>query len=606
MKKIFATVIICGLFITALAGCKQENTANLIAKDLDTNLNKLEVAVNKLDSVENKYLANPDIYSSLSATPSNDSKYFALAFNENTSNTSTDFVKQTLIDKITDKLIQNNPNYNTQENITCKKYCDNNGNCYYTDCNGNNYCYNQNGICYDCNTIPNTCSYAGETTLKSENNDYEVTQLSIETNTQESTNTNNENTTSNLEETTDNDINTPNPKVKIFYFSQDSFAPIKLKYNPRYISQYNESTINEQIESYLSKVQKLYAMSEDSIEANTTLNNCKNNIIDCVKEIKELNDCIINGNCEPTTEQLQALNNYIIDIKTTTKRIKDCSGELTKEVNKINQSDSGSMINSVDVMSSNYMRLINHIDTRVTYHKSAIATLQQIKYLLDNAVNNNEISDAEIEEIIEKFTIVDEDKNNSIPENSETNIAENKENTNKIEGGNNDNNYIVNDTNNLSNDTYNNVNDNNIDVVDNKYTEITDAEITTNSNIDNNNIYNEEINQEENVENIDLNKPMNEPYENSDVENTSNSEESISSSNNLDNTTQQDENNTIDSSATNTQSNFEDEAINNETNSDSVVSEDEISEVEIIDDSNINEDETNEENFETETSQKKN
>ena len=439
MKKLFTTIMIGTLFISILTGCKQENTASLIAKDLDNNLNKLEVAVTRLDSIDNKYLANPDIYSSLtSTTDTNEGKYFALAFNEiDTQQTiTTDNVKQILIDKITDKLTQQNTIFNS----TCKKYCDNNGNCYYTDCNGNNYCYESNGNCYNCDTIPTTCSYVGETNLECidtniyNDNNVVATQL-----TQTTDSGNIDSDSSNNNSIADNNINTnsdsvsnnvdtnvlptpPQPKVKVFYFTQDSFSPIKLRYNPRYISQYNEATINDQIESYLYKVQKLYAMSEDSIEANTILQNCKQNIIDCVKEIKELNDCIINGQCEPNVQQLQALNNYIIDIKTTTSRLKDCNGELSKEINKISESNNNAMINSVDVMNSNYMRLLNHIDTRVTYHKSAIATLEQIKYLLENSVNGNEISDEEIESIIEDFTIQENQVDTNNGDNVENNI----------------------------------------------------------------------------------------------------------------------------------------------------------------------------------------
>ena len=132
-----------------------------------------------------------------------------------------------------------------------------------------------------------------------------------------------------------------------------------------------------------SMFQKLMLLISKFTIANTILKNCRNNIIDCIKEIKELNACIINGTCEPSIQELQALDNYIADIKTTTARLKDCNGELTKEVNKITKSNSTAMINGVDVMNSNYLRLLNHIDTRISYHKSAIATLEQVKYLLD-------------------------------------------------------------------------------------------------------------------------------------------------------------------------------------------------------------------------------
>jgi len=465
MKKILTLMLVFTLFISIFTGCKQENTANVVAKNLDSNLNKLEVAVNKLDTVDNKYLSNPDIYSSLTGSPSsNNGKYFALAFNNNSSTqpvSNIDTVKQVLIDKITDKLLQQNTTPNSDNCYNCKKYCDENGNCYYTDCNGNNYCYGINGECYSCNSIPSNCSYMGETTLtcpgstttisETNNDELVATNLTQTIETEEIDNLEVNNTENNeviepsveespIQENQENisELPTPSkPKVKVYYFTQDSFAPIKLKYNPRYISQFNENTINEQIESYLFKVQKLYAMSEDSIEANTILNNCKQNIIDCIKEIRELNNCIINGKCEPSVQELQALNNYIVDIKTTTNRLKDCNGELSKEINKISEANNNVMINSVDVMNSNYMRLLNHIDTRVTYHKSAIATLEQIRYLLEGAINGNNITDEEFETIIEDLTIEktpsSEVENNSNTVVTETETEENLDNKTTVD-----------------------------------------------------------------------------------------------------------------------------------------------------------------------------
>ena len=63
MKKIFAVLIMCVLVTTLLVACKQETTANVVAKNLDKNLNTLSITVNKLDTIDNKYIANPDLYS---------------------------------------------------------------------------------------------------------------------------------------------------------------------------------------------------------------------------------------------------------------------------------------------------------------------------------------------------------------------------------------------------------------------------------------------------------------------------------------------------------------------------------------------------------------
>ncbi len=211
-----------------------------------------------------------------------------------------------------------------------------------------------------------------------------------------------DNTTQNetvLDERENNNSNT-----KFYFYTRESFEPIKLKYKPRYVNQYNETDINEQIVNYLYKVQKLYAMTEDAIEANNILNNCKFTLLESVNDVKSLNECIMDGSCKPSIQQIQALQNYLLDIKNTIKNFKDCNGDLTDEVNNISGNPPTSIATSVDVINSNYMRLINHLDTRISYHESAIATLEQMKYLLNEATGSNEITEEEIVEIIDELS----------------------------------------------------------------------------------------------------------------------------------------------------------------------------------------------------------
>ena len=194
------------------------------------------------------------------------------------------------------------------------------------------------------------------------------------------------------------------PNIKFFYYTNDSFKPIKLKYNPRFITNYNENDINEQLSNYLYKVQRLYAMTEDALQANNILSTTKQQLLESIIDIRELNECIINGTCSPTIQQLQALNNYSYDIKNTVKKLKSCNGDLENEVTTINSNIPASIASSVDVMNSNYVKLINLLDTRITYHKSAIATLDQIKFLLEDAIGTENITDKEIIDIIEQLT----------------------------------------------------------------------------------------------------------------------------------------------------------------------------------------------------------
>lgn len=446
MKKIISLLIMCTLFVSVLVGCQKESSAHIIAKNLDKNLNSLSTTVNKMDTIDNKYIANPDLYSSIGTPNQSKNKYYALTFKETDTQNSeiNDLVKQLLVNKIKENLL--NQNTTSSDNCySCQKYCDNNGNCYYTDCNGNNYVCDSYGNCNTCSSIPSSCSYAGQTDFSSCPNatnisettheDLKVERLALEQNIQ----TNNVVTTDNLDaintdDTADNEANNEtttdktqdtvnetnetendkSPNVRLFYFTKESFSPYQLKYQPRYVNQYNEDNINTQIEAYLFKVQKLYAMTEDSIEANSILSECKEHVIECIDEIRELNNCIINGSCEPSTQQLEALNNYIQDLKVTISRLKNCNGELTKEVNNINSSNGSSIISSVDILNSRYIKLLNHIDTRITYHKSAIATLEQIKYLLDDTVNGNAVSEDEILQIVEQSDMSETDKQDII------------------------------------------------------------------------------------------------------------------------------------------------------------------------------------------------
>lgn len=482
MKKIISLLIMCTLFVSVLVGCQKESSAHIIAKNLDKNLNSLSTTVNKMDTIDNKYIANPDLYSSIGTPNQSKNKYYALTFKETDTQNSeiNDLVKQLLVNKIKENLL--NQNTTSSDNCySCQKYCDNNGNCYYTDCNGNNYVCDSYGNCNTCSSIPSSCSYAGQTDFSSCPNatnisettheDLKVERLALEQNIQ----TQNVETTDNLDaintdDTTDNETNNEtttdetqdtvnetneiendkSPNVRLFYFTKESFSPYQLKYQPRYVNQYNEDNINTQIEAYLFKVQKLYAMTEDSIEANSILSECKEHVIECIGEIRELNNCIINGSCEPSTQQLEALNNYIQDLKVTISRLKNCNGELTKEVNNINSSNGSSIISSVDILNSRYIKLLNHIDTRITYHKSAIATLEQIKYLLDDTVNGNTVSEDEILQIVEQSDMSETDKQdiiNIVSDIKNENLSFDNENndiaTNMDDNVNNNNDYVT-------------------------------------------------------------------------------------------------------------------------------------------------------------------
>lgn len=265
-----------------------------------------------------------------------------------------------------------------------------------------------------------------------------------------------DNNNDNLSFNSENINNTPTTSSnKNYYYTNESFEPAKLRYNPRYINSYNESEINDQLSSYLYKVQRLYAITEDALEANNILRTTQQELLNKIDELIDLNQDIMNGKHNLTIQQLQALNNYAYDISRTTKNLKRCNGDLENEISNIGSNIQSNIASSVDVMNSNYVKLINLIDTRITYHRSAISTLEQIKYLFEDIANQTNVGEIELEnslnttnELIEDIG-KNEDENNSYKDitiYTENETIKNEDNTgNNMADLNNSNNTINND-----------------------------------------------------------------------------------------------------------------------------------------------------------------
>lgn len=485
MKKTIITITSLASVAIFLVGCNNTTTPASVAKNLDHNLNVLTSTVKKLDSVDNSYLANPDIYPA-STLPGTTVASFAPNPHSHT------------------KIVASAPNFKSLElNL------DDHDNMPYgvvTNCPD---CLNKvdNSFCPDClpidaeyNTNYENLNFNTSATDEITNHSFTLNADNVQTNEITNSSDNEDKTVSELHE-----------ERNYHYF--DYNRPIN--YQPRYLKNYNASASEDYLKNYMYKVQKLYAMTSDVIEANTTLENNKNDLMKIVDEIKELNNLIKDGTCVPTTQQLNALNNYIYDIKTTIKRIKDCNGQLNNEINSINRSDNNSIATSVDVINSNYIRLLNHIDTRITYLKNALATLEQVKYLLvdtqeylnskyvnneENKLDNNTTSQEN--QTTENVNL--ENTENLTTDNShdldkeDFNVSKNNNQNNIDMADINNNDNIKNETENVNNnkitniDTYKNNQINNesgnIDSLENNSS---DSNInTTNTNVANNNLNN--------------------------------------------------------------------------------------------------------------------
>lgn len=417
MKKrgVIITSIVCGSLI--LLGCTTPTQPANIAKSLDMNLNNLTTTIKKLDSIDNSYLSNPDIYPI----------------------TNTNSIKSA-----------------NSQNKSTLKISTNDFNLYVPKIK------NRNKIAIENENVINN-------EIINENSDPVINEDEIN---------------AGLEE----DIANENYDTNIYYYN---IKPIK--YLPRYYSDFSYDKNVDYLTNYINKVRNLYAITSDAILANNQLNNFKNNIIVYCLEIKELNNSIKDGSFVPSSQQIAALNNYIDDIKITIKRIKKCNGDLSDEVSSINKTDVGGITTGIDVINSNYLTVLNHLDTRITYLKNALTTLEQIKQLLQesqeiiestpesqttivenetiNSITNDELNDNNLtseNEIINN-------ENQIIPENIDENISTDISNENIV----NENSKIEDDNNIKNIDTYLNTN-NNLDTYKPKIEEVPENNTVTN------------------------------------------------------------------------------------------------------------------------------
>ena len=519
MKKIITSIICFMLIIPFFASCSTTSSTAVIAENIDNCLNKLNIIVNKLDVVDNNYIANPDLYTAHKSTNSlKNVDTFISADSDDQENKSNkneeinDLLKELIKDKLKEKLQENTANPNCQSgNYLNNRNCDN---CYY-DPSTNCYICN-NSSCPNVNFNQKSCNKLVET---------------ISTNTNSSSNNLSDEKNGNVvvipltNEPIDdkivklsNDSNsTSNPKV-LYYYVEENFTPDALRYNPRYVTSYDSDNTSTQLNSYIYKVQKLYAISEDVLEANNTLSNYKANLLSKIDEVKSINNDLKTYSTLPSQQKIYALNNYVQDINTTTKRLRACNGQLNNEIVNISNNSQTGLTTSIDIMNSNYLKILNHIDTRINYHENALATLDQLKYLLqdiiselqenntDNKIvnidsykNNNDISDE---------TNLDNDNlNNNYSINStQTDIIDDEnilnDNNEKTDDYDIDEQYIIEDNNknnSISNvDTYksdstfenetidnnNNVTENNHTIQDNETLNDANSEMSTQHNYD--------------------------------------------------------------------------------------------------------------------------
>ena len=249
-------------------------------------------------------------------------------------------------------------------------------------------------------------------------------------------------------ETSADPSTTQSEPKNVYYYYEESFTPDMLRYKPRFVSGYDQSTTENDFNNYIIKVQKLYAITSDVIEANNELSSYKTNLIDAIQSAKDLNKNFKELQYEPSNYQIQALKNYLADLKTTNNNLRACNGDLNDQLNHIS-SNNTTLSSSVDIMNSNYIALLNQLDARITFHRNALATLEQLSYIIQDAIVNN-VPNISVLPNDDETTIADD---NQTTNNQEENIIP-SETDDVVNTDLNDNTTIVDD--NASNEDKNN------------------------------------------------------------------------------------------------------------------------------------------------------
>ncbi len=278
---------------------------------------------------------------------------------------------------------------------------------------------------------------------------------------------------------------------------------IKSTYIPRYTTKY----LSNNMDGYITKVQALYLVNSDLLDANDMCNNNRDELLSSINDLISMCEEIESNNWSPTEEQKQAIKNYIYDIKTSINRIRNSNGQITNEISNISSTNNATLSQSFDVLNSNYIRLLNHLDVRITYLQNAMTTLEQVRNILIDTLFTETQPDSTQDNMENNETIVATEDNtvkNSRDENK-TNI-ESDEST-KLEENNLtqniglDNNITTDSSSNTESETTQNENDNsnlqeNKNATDSQNESIIDETVTAeNIELNNDNTEDEESNQ---------------------------------------------------------------------------------------------------------------
>lgn len=454
MKKSIVVATSLSTAALLLVGCSQPTTSAQIAEKINKNLNVLGSTVRRMDTIDNDYIANQDLIMDtnevrvntppqkyevqyLAATPS--PTFYPIANNPNRMAREPYAVKLSNTQKVLNECIDGEC-----LEQKCDMYTSSDGGRCFTE----EYKYN----CGTCDTKEILKKLlekkliqsldGGTECVNTEDGGYCVTRTSV------------------------------SPEENTVTIHRMQYSPNSEEQNKKV----QEQNVPGHLSGYVARVQKLYQMTGNVLNANNTLEDCRSSILECVEELKQLSNTL-KDNPNVSMQQIQALNNYVYDIKTSISRIKNCNGQLSNEISNISSSNQYGVTKSIDVMNSNYMRILNHLDVRITYLRNALSTLDQIRYIILETMadkeENMQPNGQEIEEnVVEENNDVNEiDKESGLPLTNEEEVVNDKNQAEESQTPSLDTNNEIVDDNNLANNATpvvdeNNENNSNQDILE--------------------------------------------------------------------------------------------------------------------------------------------
>jgi hypothetical protein len=316
-KQIFAVISVVS--VSALIfGCTNPATPASVAERLEYNLNSLSNTIKSLDTIDNNYLANPDVSPTISKTTMNlsftpnraNSGGFVAAVSTNLNNFDPFLIRITPDIIANKKVLNENLNYKFNKNEN-KNTSEDNVNIDKNDLEKQNDLVTNKNIANQTENTKNLNAVNNNNTTNNAINNVN------DDNNSEFTNTNNNITDNNTvnNDTINNNINDLNNNVNISTLNNnenlntnnentDAAQPktYVYRYKPRYVKT-NNATDSENLNTYMNKVENLYTMTNDAMEANTTLTNCKDNLNDCIQELRQLAINMKMGTYVPNAQQ---------------------------------------------------------------------------------------------------------------------------------------------------------------------------------------------------------------------------------------------------------------------------------------------------------------